>query len=403
MSSVRIKYRKSAVPAKEGNLYYQIIINRTVRQIPTCYKLYADEWDASVSQVRCGKRHERSIMLKSIESSMRFDIERLHRIISDFAVKGVVLAAELVIDEYNRLSIQGDMFSFMGNIIARLKNIHKIRTAETYDSALRSFRAFRMDVPIHVDALTTELIEDYQAWLLARNISFNTVSFYMRILRAVYNRAAEAGLTPDRRPFRRVYTGVAKTIKRAISFSEIKKISTLDLSSEPLLCQARDVFMFLFITRGMSMIDAAFLKKSDLSSGFLSYRRHKTNQLLTIRWEKPMQDIVDRNSDPSSPYLLNIIDHSKCNERHNYLYVIGRINHKLKIIARRIGLNVPLTTYVARHTWASVAHVRNVPLSVISEGMGHDSETTTRIYLASLDTSSIDRANAKILKDLTSF
>lgn len=403
MSSVRIKYRKSAVSGKAGNIYYQIIINRTVRQVPTRYKLYDDEWDASVSQVRCGRCPERSGLLKLIESSMRFDIERLHRIISNFAVSGPALAVELVVDEYNRLSLGGDMYSFMENIITRLKNIRKCRTAETYYSALCSFRTFRMNEPIHVDALTPELVEDYQGWLLNRNISLNTVSFYMRILRAVYNRASDAGLTPDRRPFRRVYTGVAKTIKRAISFSEIKKISSLDLSSEPLLCQARDVFMFLFITRGMSMIDAAFLKKSDLNSGFLSYRRHKTSQLLTIRWEKPMQDIVDRNSDPSSPYLLNLLDHSKHNERHNYLYVISRINNRLKTIARRIGLNVPLTTYVARHTWASVAYVRNVPLSVISEGMGHDSETTTRIYLASLDTSSIDRANAQILRDLSPF
>lgn len=304
--------------------------------------------------------------------------------------------------KYVNRSEQGDLFYFMEALIERLKCVHKNRTSETYHSTLRSFRSFRMGVPIHADALTPEIVEDYQAWLLERGVSLNTVSFYMRILRAVYNRMVEAGLTPDRRPFRHVYTGVAKTKKRAISFSEIKRISSLDLSSEPKLSQARDIFIFLFITRGMSMIDAAFLRKSDLRNGFLTYRRHKTSQLLTIRWEKPMQDIVERNSNPASPYLLNLLNHSKTDNRRNYLYVIGRINQKLKIIAQRAGLSVPLTTYVARHSWASVARVKNVPLSVISQGMGHDSESTTRIYLASLDNSGIDRANAQILKDLSS-
>lgn len=400
MATVKVKYREPIVPGATGNIYYQLIINRVVRQIPADYRLYSDEWDESRSRIRCGMRPERADRLKAFEKAVRYDIERLKRIIRECSGRGIVLSADSVADEYRRVSDGGDIFSFMEEMIWRMDCCNKNRTSETYLSALYSFRKFRAFIPLHFDALTPEIVEGYQAWLLERNISLNTVSFYMRILRAAYNKACDAGLTIDQRPFRRVYTGVAKTVKRAISFNDLKKIAVLDLSSDPLLSWARDVFMFLFITRGMSMIDAAFLKKSDLHNGFLSYRRHKTGQLLTIRWEKPMQDIVNRIGDPVSPFLLNIINYSHRNKRRNYLYEISLINRQLKIIASRVGLTVPLTTYVARHTWASVARSRNIPLSIISQGMGHESESTTRIYLASLDSSFIDRANAQIIYDL---
>ena len=114
-----------------------------------------------------------------------------------------------------------------------------------------------------------------------------------------------------------------------------------------------------------------------------------------------MQEIVNKYDTSSSNYLLPII--KPCNEideRKQYIYAAHNINRSLKIIGKKLGLSVSLTLYVARHAWASIAKSKNVPLSVISEGMGHDSEATTRIYLASLDTMAIDRANSMILKSL---
>ena len=111
-----------------------------------------------------------------------------------------------------------------------------------------------------------------------------------------------------------------------------------------------------------------------------------------------MQEIVDRYNIPESPYLLPIIVKSGVDERKQYINASHRINRHLKTIGKELGLSVPLTHYVARHSWASAARSKNIPISVISEGMGHDSETTTRIYLASLDTATIDKANSLILK-----
>ena len=114
-----------------------------------------------------------------------------------------------------------------------------------------------------------------------------------------------------------------------------------------------------------------------------------------------MQRIVDKYDTSHSVYLLPVINpFSERDERKQYIYTAHNINRCLKIIGRKLGLSVLLTMYVSRHARASIAKSKNIPLSVISEGMGHDSEATTRIYLASLDIVAIDKANSMILKSL---
>ena len=155
-----------------------------------------------------------------------------------------------------------------------------------------------------------------------------------------------------------------------------------------------------FYLRGMSFIDMTFLKKSDLKNGYVTYRRRKTGQQLIIGWTKEMQMILDKYPENATDYLLPIIRNPGTNERCTYRNMGYNINHSLKKIAKMVGVQIPLTLYVARHSWASAAKAKGIPLSVISEGMGHDSEATTQIYLASLDTSVVDRANSLILKSL---
>ena len=291
------------------------------------------------------------------------------------------------------------LFPFMQSIIEQKKLMGYIRTAETYEATLRSFSAFLNGKDIALTKITPDIMQLYEAHLYNRGLLRNTTSFYMRILRAVYNRAVEKDLTTNRNPFKHVYTGIDKTVKRAIPLKAIKQIKNLYLSLQPSLDFARDMFLFSFYTRGMSFIDMAYLKKKDLSNGILSYRRRKTGQQLFIRWEKCMQEIVNKyDTDLYSPYLLPILKYPY--ERNQYKNMLYRTNKSLKDVAKMVGLSIPLTLYVARHSWASIAKSKNIPISVISEGMGHDSEMTTQIYLASLDNAVVDRANAQILKDL---
>lgn len=308
--------------------------------------------------------------------------------------------ADDVIDEFNRYANEYSLFNFMEDIIIKLKQNGKVRTSETYTAALNSFKKFRKDEDIMLDCLTSQIMEAYEAWHQSRGVAPNTISFYTRILRAVYNRAVEEDVVENRNPFRHVYTGVDKTVKRALPLPVIKKIKALDLSLAPALDYARDMFMMSFMLRGMSFIDMAYLRKTDLSNGYVIYRRRKTGQQLTIEWTKDMQLILDKYPENASDYLLPIIRNPGTNERCAYRNVGYNINHNLKKIAKKIGVSIPLTLYVARHSWASAAKAKGIPISVISEGMGHDSETTTQIYLASLDASVVDKANSLILKSL---
>ncbi len=400
MASIKVKFRPSTVADHEGTIYYQIIHERKVRQLLSDYKVFSTEWDESRSMVTTTQKSERKSFILSIRERIRWDVERLTKIDRKLDANGLSYTADDVIEEFNRYSDEYSLFNYMESIIAKLKHNGKVRTSETYKSTLNSFKKFREDEDIMLDCLTSEIMEAYEAWHHKRGVAPNTISFYTRILRAVYNRAVEDDIIDNRNPFRKVYTGVDKTVKRALPLPIIKKIKALDLSLNASLDFARDMFLMSFYLRGMSFIDMAFLKKTDLKNGYVTYRRRKTGQQLIIEWTKEMQMILDKYPENESEYLLPIIRNLGTNERCTYRNVGYNINHNLKTIAGMVGVTIPLTLYVARHSWASAAKAKGIPLSVISEGMGHDSETTTQIYLASLDTSVVDKANSLILKSL---
>lgn len=400
MASIKVKFRKSIVADREGTIYYQIIHDRKPRQLLTAYKVFPSEWDERRSMVAISPKSERKSLLLSIREEIRLDVERLTKITRKFDNNGFTYTADDVIDEFYRYSNEYTLFNFMERQIVKLKQNGKIRTSETYTAALKSFRKFRQDEDIMLDCLNSKEMESYEAWHKGRGNTPNTSSFYMRILRAVYNRALEDANIENRHPFRRVYTGVDKTVKRALPISIIKKIKSLDLPRKSSLDFARDMFLLSFMLRGMSFIDMAYLKKTDLRNGYITYRRRKTGQQLIIKWTKEMQVILSKYPVNESDYLLPIIRRRNINERCAFRNVGYNINHNLKIIARMVDITIPLTLYVARHSWASVAKAKGIPLSVISEGMGHDSEKTTQIYLSSLDTSIVDKANSLILKCL---
>lgn len=403
MASVKVKFRPSSVNGKEGSIYYQMIHNRVVRQIRTDYRIFESEWDDKASTVIVPELTgtERKNHLQSVVSDIEWDVKRLKTIIALYERGNKSYTSDDIILKFNRQADEQSLFSFMKGVIEQLKRLNRIRTSETYTVTLASFMKFRDGQDILLGEIDGDVMMLYEAWLKANSNCPNTISFYMRILRAVYNRAVEKELVEQKFPFKHVYTGIYKTVKRAISLKTVKRIKEIDLKMKPHLDYARDMFLFSFYTRGMSFVDMAYLKKSDLENGILTYRRRKTGQLLTVKWEKCMGDIVAKYEGHSdTQYLLPIITDLRADERIQYRNALCRVNIALKEIARLVGLALPLSMYCARHAWASIAKSKNIPLAVISEGMGHDSEETTRIYLASLDTSVVDKANSLILKDL---
>lgn len=398
MATVRIKYRPSIRTGKEGTVYYRITHKQTIRQITTPYRIFREEWDAQKSEVAlaCGGREQ---FLRTVREHTARDTERLRTIIGRLETAGCAFTADDIVDRFLAPAHEGSFVRFMEELVARLQHLGKIRTSETYAAAAESFMRFRGGRDLLLNEIDSDLMVEYQTYLRQRGLAMNTVSFYNRILRAAYNRAVEKGLAEQRHPFRHVYTGVDKTVKRAIPLQAIRRIKNLDLSARPSLEFARDMFLFSFYTRGMSFVDMAHLRKQDLRNGILSYRRRKTGQQLFIKWEQCMQEIAGKHAAKGSDRLLAII-RTPDNALRQYRNALRLVNNKLKTISAMAGLQTNLTMYVSRHSWASIARSKHVPVSVISEGMGHDSETTTQIYLASLDNSLIDRANSMILKNL---
>lgn len=388
MTSIKIKFRPSIDAGKKGAVYYQIIHNRKVRQILSKYRIFPEEWKNQNSDLFIG---------------IRQDIERLNRIIKKLDESPRPYTADDVVEEYDNYSRSYSLFNYVESLITTLKHRNRIRTAETYQATLNSLRKFfgessRINTSdIMLDCISPEVVEDYEAFLRDKGLVPNTTSFYMRIFRAIYNRAVDDGILERKNPFKHVYTGVEKTMKRALSLDSIRTIKSLDLPVRSSLDYARDMFLMSFYLRGMSFVDMAFLRKTDLSQGYIYYRRRKTEQPLTIKWTDEMQGIVNKYPVNSTRYLLPIITNPAVNELNAYRRCGYRINFNLKIVAELASLKIPLTLYYARHSWASIARSKGVPLSVISEGMGHDSESTTRIYLSSLDVSVIDSANSFII------
>lgn len=402
MATMKIQFRPSVVDGGLGVIYYQIIHNGKSCLYKTEYHLYPDEWDCDRSEVVLSGRSEFRIhYLLKISCNIKLDIERFNRIIGLMERDKPDFTSDDVISVLFPKNPESYLFLFMRNVIAGLKDIGKIRTSETYTSALNSFRKFRNNEDIALDDIDSDVMIAYEAYLKACGVSPNSSSFYIRNLRAVYNRAVEKGLTSQRFPFKHVYTGIEKTTKRAVSLKIIKQIKDMDLSHNPASDFARDMFLFSFYTRGMSFVDMAYLQKKNLNSGVLSYRRRKTGQQLYVKWERCMQEIVDKYDTSGTDYLLPILNtNNLLQARKQYIYALHKVNRYLKKIGEIFNLSIVLTLYVARHSWATIARSKNVPVSVISEAMGHDSETTTRIYLASLDTNAVDNANSLILESL---
>ena len=296
--------------------------------------------------------------------------------------------------------IKTTVFNFIRQQISQLRDAGRHSTADHYAQTLSSLMRFRGDQDLSFDTVTPMFALTYETWLRSQHLCRNSSSFYLRNLRSIYNKAVAAGLTTDSHPFLHVYTGIDKTAKRALTKTDITRIKEAALSHRPILDFARDMFMLSFYLRGISPIDLAHLRKTDISQGTLFYTRSKTGQQMQVRIVPDIQRILDKYADTHTQYLLPLIKREDGTEQAQYRNSCQAINRNLKKLSAHLQLTSPLTLYVARHSWASIAQSSHVPIHVISGAMGHDSEVTTQIYLASIQTSQIDEANSMIIDSL---
>lgn len=400
MATIKLKYRASSVKGKDGTLFFQIIHQRQVRQIYTGLRVSDAEWDAEEALVNLPSETsvERTKYLVSIKDSLKEYQKKLLLIISGLDRKGSPYTAQDVVVAYNTPMTITGLVSFTRKLVEDLKKIGKKATVRRFGATLNSLLRYTDNSDVAWSELTSNFVLGFEEFLKKRGLCRNTTSFYMRNLRAIVNRAIEQDFEVPRNPFKHVYMGVDKTVKRAVGLDVIRMIRDIDLSGQPALDFARKVFMFAFYTRGMSFVDIAFLKKSDLHNGVITYSRRKTRQQLVVRVEPETLKIIESFGRNETSFLLPIITDETSDTEQQYENAYFRINKNIQKVGTKLGLDTKLTLYVARHAWASIAHSNHVALSTISKAMGHDSEKTTIIYLQSLDTSSVDKANSDIIR-----
>ena len=294
------------------------------------------------------------------------------------------------------------VLQFMENQIVMMRAVNRLGTAYNYEKTKKNIEEFLGGVDIPFTSIDEQFIYEYNVFLIKRGLVRNSVSFYMRILRAVYNKAVRLKLV--KKPsdlFVDVYTGVDKTRKRAVSESVISQLYKLDLPEGTQLALARDIFVFSYCTRGMAFVDIAYLKKDSIHNGVICYFRRKTSQQLSIRIEPAIRKIIERYSCSASDYVFPILRTSEPKQAYEeYRLAINNYNRLLRQLSKMLPESCKLTSYTSRHSWATAARKHNIPISIISAGMGHSSEQTTHIYLKSIEDNEIDNANASMLKIL---
>lgn len=401
MATIKLKFRPSSVANKKGTLYFQVIHKRNVKWISTGYHVFPNEWDKAREMLIIPPDDERRKELLTLQSMLSTELKRRRVALQQMEGEASSFNVNALCNVFDTPQLSPTtVFAFLQRQVAKKEEMGRQGTATTYANAFARFKDFRQGIDLTFDELSADMIERYEAWLINRRLMPNSIRFYLRTLNTLLLKAVEGGLLKDRELFSRVRLSYVTTVKRAITESELKAIERIPLMEGSPLAFARDIFMFSFYMRGMAFVDIAYLRKTDLRNGLLVYCRKKTNQHLMVAWEKEQQQIVDRYAHltKDSPYLLPILLQEDGTEYLQYQRVLDNVNNSLKKLGELIGLKMPLTTYVARHTWASVARDMNISVAIISEGMGHRSYKTTQVYLNSIDSSRINEANKKIIR-----
>lgn len=339
-------------------------------------------------------------MVQRINKWYKREKKKITEVTKKLFLRGETFTITDIITHYHMRDDSAFLSTFIDARIEEKLEFCKLGIVNAYKSTRASIEKFANRKDICLSEIDKYFVREYELYLLKTGLSPNTVCYYMRNFRTIYNYALEQGyISENEYPFKQVHTKACQTAKRALSREQMQKIALLPLTVGSKMDLARDIFLFSFYSRGMSFVDIIFLKKAQIKDNVISYSRHKTNQQLMIGLTPPLINLIQKYEN-SSEYLFPQITETDYIKTYNqYKTALRNINRQLKKIARMINVDIALTTYVARHTWATLAKEKKVPTAVISEGLGHTSESTTRIYLKQFDHKVIDEFN-KIVTNL---
>ncbi len=319
-----------------------------------------------------------------------------------FSLFGKRNKSESVVDnKVKEEAVETKAWDFIAKMAEEARAQGRYKTAYNYLTAARSFTRFMQRADWTFDEVTCEETERYQRWLTEHGVCMNTVSCYMRSLRTIYNKVVENGLAEDKHPFRKVFTGKEQTRKRTAVEIDLQQLAALPLAADSTLAFARDLFLFGFFAMGMPFVDMAFLRKSQIKDGKFRYARHKTGQEIEVAIEPCMMEIIDRYKDKSTGYVFPIITEKDAADVHRqYESQLRLYNLRLSRLSGMIGASIPLTSYVVRHTWASMAYKYQLDIGLISKALGHTKTSTTMVYIKHLFDPQLAAANRSLLEQV---
>lgn len=402
MASIKVVLMKQKIQANgESPIMLRIIKERKVSYKSLGVTCKAEYWDEKKSLPN--KKHPNRVELETLISKKIADAQKL---ILSSEIGDKKYSAKEIIDKTKKASSKVTVFNYFDETIARFLKANKIGNADTYKDTKRVLSKFRAKKDLTFSEMEPSLLNKLEESLLGGGLSESSISVYMRTLRALFNRAIVEGIAQkDDYPFDvyKVSKLNTKSSKRAIDKDLMIKIIKLDLEKETRLWHSRNYFVFSYYNMGLNLIDLAHLKTNCIVNGRLRYNRQKTGKEYNIKILPPAQEIIDqylksRSSDYIFPILNDKVHKSPQQIKYRVKKIRSQVNNDLKVIAKRCEIDVNLTTYVARHSWATILKKSGVSTSVISEAMGHDSEKTTQIYLDSFENSQLDEANEQLLK-----
>lgn len=296
-----------------------------------------------------------------------------------------------------------ELVAYMVTVIQKLKKDKKHPAVHTYTSTMNSVITFSTEKVFEMtfeEVFTKGRLKEYENWLRNNKAKWNTVSTYMRTLKAVHNRLVAGKLMPyEPTLFDDVYTKVESQTKRSLSDEQMQTLFKTDFERLPEEVRyALAYFLLMFLFRGMPFIDLACLRKQDVKENTISYSRHKTKRHITLRIPKEAMELFERfhNKNPNSDYLFPILNEDMENEEEqyeNYLDALRKFNRQLKKIAELLLPDVKLSSYTPRHTWATLAFHAGIPIGIISKALGHSSIKVTETYLKPFENEKVDAAN----------
>lgn len=389
--------------AKKDGTYPIVIrmyLERQWNQIPTGHSVSENEWDENKGEInRTCKRY------KSLQR-VNISIQRRKLDLYDRAISFIDENSECDIQEIKDFLTGKDrrklnLFEFHQLLIDRMICRGQLGNARIYREVLVDLKKFRNGRDIALNKVDYRFLVKYENYSLSRGMSVNGLGIKLRTLRAVLNHAIrEKLLSRDKYPFELYKIKKAETRKRAISEETLKRIIDLEFEKGTRQYMARSYFLISFHLIGMNFTDMARLKVANINNSRIEYRRSKTKKLFSIKISDALWQLLDEyvGSKHESDYILPVI-HSPGTLEEEYLQVkngLRLFNYGLKDIGKMVGMTTVLSTYVSRHTWATIAKKKMVPISVISEGLGHSSTEVTSTYLDSFDKSIIDEYNVVV-------